>query len=393
MPVGLALDVTLIVLLLAYISYGFRVGFTRSIATILGIVLGAVAAFFVMPLVGSWVPQPVLRIIVTVAVGVGLVAAGQALGVAIGRGIRRALSRSPLGGLDRVLGAAIMGIVAALVASMIAFSVGALGVPLLSQAISGSVVLRTIDAGTPKPLQALLARLRATVVQDGLPRIAEALGVGNPGVPAIDTGTPSLSAAAQSVVRITGNAYECGQSQSGSGFVITDDRVVTNAHVVAGVTQPVVEAPGQGALPATVVYFDPTVDLAVLSVDGLAAKPLALSATLTSDSLGAVQGYPFGGPFSSNAARVISVATIGVPDIYGHATSQREVYTIAADVEPGNSGGPLLTQNGTVAGVVFAKGTTENKIGYAMTNTELTPVVDEAPGLTASVSSGACTKG
>lgn len=393
MTTSIALDVILAVALLSYIGYGFRAGLTRSIATILGIVLGAVAAFFLMPLVGSWVPQPILRIIVTVVLGIGLVAAGQVLGATVGKAIRRALARSPLGAIDRVIGGVTMGIVAALVASMIAFSVGALGVPLLSQAISGSVVLRTIDTLTPDPVQALLARLRAAVLQDGLPHIAEALGVGNPGVPNVDTGTPSLTTAAQSVVRITGNAFECGQSQSGSGFVIADDRVVTNAHVVAGVGEPVVEAPGEGALPGVVVYFDPVDDLAIIAVDGLTAPPLVLSPALSRDSVGAVQGYPFGGPFISNPAQVISVATIGVPDIYGTSTSQREVYTIAADVEPGNSGGPLLSQDGTVAGVVFAKGTTENDIGYAMTNTELAPVIAQAESLTGSVSSGACTRG
>ena len=77
-------------------------------------------------------------------------------------------------------------------------------------------------------------------------------------------------------------------------------------------------------------------------------------------------------------------------DIYGDSTSEREVYTLAAEINPGNSGGPLLALDGEVAGVVFAKSADSSQLGYAMTNTELAPVVDVAPELSAAVSSGSC---
>lgn len=387
---SLVLDLILFLVLLSYIAYGWRRGFTRSVGAILGIVLGAVAAYFVMPLVASWVPDPFLRIVATVGAGVGLIALGHAVGSAVGRAIRATVERGPLGVIDRVLGAITTGIVAALVASMLAFSVGTLGVPALSQAIGSSWVIRGIDGVTPDPVQGLMARLRAIVLEDGIPRIAEALGVSSPGVPEIDTGTDTLNAAAQSVVRITGNAFECGQSQTGSGFVVSDNRVITNAHVVAGVSQPVVELPNGGAVTGLIVYFDPIDDLAVIAVDGLDAPPLALLDAFPPSSVGAVQGYPFGGPFSSIPAQVISESVITVPDIYGNGGSPREVYTIASDVEQGNSGGPLLSEAGQVAGVVFAKGTTQEDVGYAMTMAELGPVAQAAPGLTESTSSGTC---
>jgi S1-C subfamily serine protease len=116
-----------------------------------------------------------------------------------------------------------------------------------------------------------------------------------------------------------------------------------------------------------------------------------LSETLSTGATGAVQGYPFGGPFSSIPAEVISVSQLTVPDIYGENATPREVYTLATGVEQGNSGGPLLSLEGEVAGVVFAKGQTQNDIGYAMTMAELQPVVDVAPSLSLVESSGSCT--
>lgn len=387
---AIVLDVLLIVLLIAYVVYGFRNGLSRSIFVIAGVVAGAIAAFFVVPLVTGWVAWSLARPVVTIAVTVALVAAGHALGSSLGRGIRRGIERSPLSGLDRLLGAVVTGIAAELVASVVGSTVSQLGVPVLSRATAGSAVLRTINALTPDPVEAWVAQLKSIVADSGLPVISDALGGPAPVIPQLDTGSPQLNAAAQSVVRITGNAFACGVSQSGTGFVVADDRVVTNAHVVAGVTEPVVEAPNGEAIAGSIVYFDPVLDLAVIAVPGLTADPLPLGDSLPAGTDAAVQGYPFGGPFTSGAARVMQVGTAQVDDIYGTSTHPREVYTLAADVRQGNSGGPVLTLDGTVAGVVFARSADTASVGFAMTMAELDPVAAEASTLTATVSSGDC---
>ena len=103
-----------------------------------------------------------------------------------------------------------------------------------------------------------------------------------------------------------------------------------------------------------------------------------------------MQGYPFGGPFVSTGARVLSVDSVAVPDIAGTSSSPREVYTLAAQVDQGDSGGPLLSIDGAVVGVVFAKAARVDGVGYAMTSTELAPVAAVAPVLAGTVSSGAC---
>lgn len=391
MTESLVLDVLLVVMLLSYVAYGLRNGLSRTGFTIAGIVLGVIAAFFLAPVVANWVPFPFFRLGATIVVAIGLVAIGHALGSAVGRGIRRGLARSPLSGLDRLLGAVVIGVVAALVMSMVSFSVGQLGVPVLSRAISGSAVLRVINTLTPDPVEAFLAQVRGVVVDRGIPLITGALGSGEPAViPQVDTGSAALNAAAQSVLRITGNAYACGVSQSGTGWVVSDDRVITNAHVVAGVSEPVVESPSGQALSGSVVYFDPIDDLAVISVPGLDAAALPLSGTLAAGTDAAFEGYPYGGPFASGAAGVVSVDSARVPDIYGDSSTPREVYTLAADIREGNSGGPLLTLDGAVAGVVFARSGDQPNVGYAMTMTEVDPVAAQAAALASPVSTGDC---
>jgi S1-C subfamily serine protease len=391
---SILLDLFLVALLVVYLIYGYRIGLTRSLGGIIGIVVGGFIAILLIPLVTSWVQDPGLRTIATIAVVALVVIGAYYGGSSLGRLIQSRMKGIAIRRIDRVLGAVVVTIVAALVASMLAASISALGVPQVSQTIAGSQVLRGINAITPVPVQAFLAQVRSATVDQSLPRIAEAFG-GNVSttIPNVATDTPVLNNAALSVVRITGNAYACGQSQSGSGFVISGDRVMTNAHVVAGVEHPVVDVRNGPALQSTVVYFDPTGDLAVLDVPGLNVKPLPLGSTLSAGSDAVSDGYPFGGPFVSLQVGVDQVGTLNVENIYSTATAPREIYSLAANVQEGDSGGPLLTTNGVVAGVIFAKGATTPNVGYAITMKSVAPVANEAASLTAPVSSGQCTRG
>jgi hypothetical protein len=389
------LDVLLILLFLVYLGEGWRNGFARSISTIAGIVAGGAAAFFAVPFVAGIIPQPFWRTVICVAIAVALLVGGHAVGAAIGLRIRGRVATTALSAPDRVFGALANLVTSALVTALIAGSVGALGIPFLSTAISDSWVLKGIERITPAPVDAALARLRSIVLEEGLPSIGEALGgiATSPGVPDVDTGSEELAIAAQSVVRINGTAYACGQNQSGTGFVVSTDRIVTNAHVVAGVPEPVVEAPNGQALDGRVVYFDPEDDLAVIAVSGLSVAPLDLAPNLGVGDDAVVDGYPFGGPFTTSPAEVLAVSTEQIADIYGRSSNPREVYSLAATVNPGNSGGPLLTTGGDIAGVVFARSATDDDLGYAMTNTELGPVVDAAPSLGTALSPGSCVTG
>ncbi len=386
------LDILLIALLIGYLAYGFSAGLARSLGGILGVIAGVVVAFFAIPLATDALPNALLRIAATIFLAVFLIGLGHAVGAAIGRGIRKSISKTPLRPVDQLLGGAVTLVAASLVASVVAVSVGSLGIPAFSRAVAGSLVIRTIDRLTPDPVQSWLAEARSFAFEQALPQLADEFGGGgqDAAVPEAPSGT-GLQQAAASVVRVSGTAYLCGQTKTGTGFVVAADRIVTNAHVVAGIDEAVVEVPNGQVLGGSVVYFDPIDDLAVIAVDDLSVPPIDLADTLATGQTGAVQGYPFGGPFTQSGADVLSVDTTTVPDIYEQSTNPREVYTLASTVREGNSGGPLLTAEGDVAGVVFARSLTDGRIGYAMTMAELDPVAESAAALGDAVDTGGCT--
>ena len=387
------LDLLLVLLLIAALINGYRSGLFRSVFGIVGLIAGGIAAYFVVPIVGSWVPEPEWRTPASIGAALLLIFIGLSIGSSVGSALRSGVRRIKLGPVDRVLGAVFTAVASALVASMVAMSVSSLGVPFLSPAISSSTVIGGIDRLTPDTVKTFIAQLRSAAVNQGLPRVVDAFSGPAPEIPVFDTDKPALTLAEQSVVRITGTAYSCGQSQSGTGFVVSEDRIVTNAHVVAGVTAPVIESPSGESLQGKIVYFDSVNDLAVIAVDGFSAAPLELTENLASGSLAVADGYPFGGPFVSDPAEVLSVSSLSVADIYGQDPTPRQVYTLASDVQQGESGGPLLNDAGQVAGVIFAKSTDTANVGYALAMEEVAPVANGAAALGAAVSSGTCVRG
>jgi S1-C subfamily serine protease len=389
----LIIDVVLIALLLVALLVGIQRGLLASLGVLIGVVLGGLAAFWLVPLVNDLWPWQNTRVLVVVALVVLLLAGGAAAFGALGAALRRGVDRSaPLRVIDRVLGGVLAVAAGALSLSLIASSVVPTGAPVISAALGSSQVVRTIDSLTPRPIAETLARVRSAVLDDGLPRLGELLDLDvQPTAPPVALDDPELTEAAASVARVSGVAYACGTSATGSGFVLAADRVVTNAHVVAGVTSPIVELPGLPAREGRIVYFDPIDDLAVVAVDDLGAAALPVVPPLSPGTAAVVQGYPFGGPFTMVNAEVISSGSVLVPDIYGTSNALRDIYALAAQVQPGNSGGPLLTADGDVAGVVFARAETDADRGYAMTTAELEPVLAGAPGWTEPVPTGSCT--
>jgi hypothetical protein len=225
-------------------------GLLRTAAGLLGLVAGGIAAYFAMPWVATLVPAPEWRATAALATAIVLLVLGSTLGAALGRALGRGARAVKLGPVDRMLGAIGNTIVTAFVIAIVATSVSAMGVPVLSPAIGGSWVVRGIDQVTPAPARSFLAQVRTAAVGSAIPWLVGVLD-GPTVAPELPTGTlatEQLSRAAASVVRVTGTAYECGSNLSGSGFVVAEDRIVTNAHVVAGVDEPIIEAPGQPAV-------------------------------------------------------------------------------------------------------------------------------------------------
>ncbi|MDR7186549.1 S1-C subfamily serine protease [Microbacterium trichothecenolyticum] len=387
----IVVDVIVVLLLIAACVAGVQRGFFASIGTLAGLAAGAFAAFWLTPLVSAWVPSPVWRGPAVLLTALGLVFAGAAVGSAIGSALRSGADRLKLRGIERFLGGIASVVAAILALALVAPAIAVAGIPVISSAVASSAILRGIEAATPDPVAAALAQLRGAVLDDGLPGLGLLLGPGTAEpAPPVALDDPELQRAAASVARVSGNAYACGRGSSGTGFVVAADRVVTNAHVVAGVDTPIVELPGVPAREGRIVYFDPIDDLAVIAVDDLDATALPFSPTLAAGAAAVVQGYPYGGPFTMVSASVQSMGVANVPDVYDSSWNPREIYSLQAVVRPGNSGGPLLTGDGEVAGVVFARAENDDNVGYAMTMAELTPVADRAPSLTNTVSTGSC---
>lgn len=398
----LIVDIVLVVLLVSYVLSGLRQGFVVSVLSLVGFLGGGALGMWLLPLlIERWptVDNSSLWRTVALIVGVFVLASiGQGIAVGIGARMRRRITFRPVRLLDSVLGG-----VATLVAVsvLIWFVAGAArgGAPApLAKAIGGSRVLQAIDRVVPPQTTRLFAGFRSVLDREGFPRVFESLGtepilpVAPPDGGAIDAGR--VAAAAASIVKITGDAASCNRGQEGSGWVVAPQRVVTNAHVVAGVQSPQVRVHGTGrGYDARVVVFDPVRDLAVLAVPGLPVPPLRQGAALERGASAVVAGYPMDGPYRLDPARVRSVLLARGTDIYGAPGAERQIYSLYARVQPGNSGGPLLSAQGTVVGVVFAKSLDDPTTGYALTLAEARPVLAEAAGSSSQVSTGGCAAG
>jgi S1-C subfamily serine protease len=193
------------------------------------------------------------------------------------------------------------------------------------------------------------------------------------------------------VLKIDGTALSCDRSIEGSGFVFAPQHVMTNAHVVAGVTRgPTVTTPSGHTYPAQVVLYDPQVDIAVLYVPGLNLTPLQFSQQAQAGSSAVVAGYPLDHAFTASPARIGGTQNAVGPDIYQTGQVNRQIFEIRAQVEPGNSGGPLLSPSGSVYGVVFAAAVGTSDTGFALTAAEVAADAHAGAGQTYPTSTQGC---
>jgi S1-C subfamily serine protease len=267
--------------------------------------------------------------------------------------------------------------------------------PSLSHEIGDSRIIGGVDSVMPDGARTLFSSFRRVLDDSELPPVFSGLAPETiRSVPPPDgtiTGTPAVRDAGRSVVKVVGTAQSCSRTLDGSGFVFAPQHVLTNAHVVAGVDRPQVQVGGTGPrLAARVVVFDPRRDLAILYVPDLSAPALDLDDSGSRGDQAVVAGYPGGGPFRLGAARVRDTLNARGADIYHRTQTTREVFSLYADVEPGNSGGPLLSLKGDVYGVIFAKSLDDPRTGYALTVDEARPVVKAGRTATAQVDTDTC---
>lgn len=389
------LDLAVLVLAAAFAVSGFRQGFLIAVLSFLGFFGGAVLGAQVADPVASRFPaDSSWRVATAVAVVLAFALGGQVIAVWVGRELHGRLTWRPALRVDAILGALVSAVAVLLVVWMIATPLAAAPYPRLSSAVRDSQLVRAIDEVVPRPVRALYASLRDVVRAYDFPEVFGPLvptRVRN--VPAPDRRLASSAAvrrAHPSVLKITGVAGSCARRVEGSGFVYAPDRVMTNAHVVAGVARPQVEVDGQQH-PAAVVLYDSARDVAVLRVPGLGLRALPFAAEKAdTDDDAIVVGYPENGPFFVGPARVRDRMQIRGPDIYDDRTVIREVYSIYGDVRSGNSGGPLLAPNGSVYGVIFAAAIDQPQTGFALTAAEVADDASRGRTATEAVPTGDC---
>ncbi|MFU8873880.1 MarP family serine protease [Micromonospora sp. SL4-19] len=390
-----AVDLFLLLLLLVFAISGYRQGFAIAALSLSGFFAGVLIGLQVGPLVARQFADSGIRVLISLVAIFGLAVLGQALAGWIGSHLRQTMTNEVAKRLDDIGGALVSAVAVMLVAWLVAVPLGSSSVPWVASSVRNSALLTVIDRILPDKAQELSTALRDTVDTNGFPDVfgnltpTRARQVSPPD-PAL-AGSQVVANSQRSVVKVLGSAPSCSRRIEGSGFVYADDRVMTNAHVVAGTRSVAVELRGE-RYDGDVVVYDPARDLAVLHVPGLPGPSLRFAAGQAGSGADAiVLGFPLDGPYDARPARIRDVDRITGPNIYSSADVTREIYTIRALVRSGNSGGPLVSSNGLVLGVIFAAAADDPNTGFAVTAAEARPVALAGAERNRAVGTGDCT--
>jgi S1-C subfamily serine protease len=385
-------DIVVVVFLALAALHGMRLGALVQVLFLAGFVLGVTAGALIAGAVTPKIHTSSVKTAVALALVIGLGLLFGVLGRVIGTWGNLTARRLHLGPVDSVAGVGVALVAALFGVWLVANELAQVPYGWLSSAIEGSSLVRAVDGVMP-PLPDVFSKVQGFLRGSGFPSVFSELEP-----TPLRVATPSAAwaegiarAAGASTVKVQGLA--CGYVQEGSAYVVAPGALATNAHVVAGESATSVDVKGR-QYPATVVYFNPTYDLAVLRTDVPLGPPLSMDAsTVPSGTKAAVIGYPENGPLTVVPAAVAEQLTAQGRNIYNEGTVTRQVYQIDANVEPGNSGGPLVDSNGQVIGTVFSRSTAYADVGYALASPAVRTRVLAAVRRTSAVATGACTAG
>ncbi|MEW1755697.1 MarP family serine protease [Streptomyces cyaneofuscatus] len=377
------LDILLLLAAVWFAVIGYRQGFVVGILSVIGFLGGGLVAVYLLPIIWDRVTEGA-EVSTATAIGAVVIvivcaSIGQAFTTHLGNKLRRYITWSPARALDATGGALVNVVAMLLVAWLIALPLARTSLPTLGKEVRNSSVLLGISRVMPQQPPPWFQDFSSVLAQNGFPQVFspfanEPITEVKPPDPAL-VGSPVAARAKKSIVKVVGTAPSCGKVLEGTGFVFSGRRVMTNAHVVGGVSEPTVQIGGEGRLyDAKVVLYDWQRDIAVLDVPDLRAAPLEFTGPnddAQSGDSAIVAGFPENGAYDVRSARVRARIDANGPDIYQRGTVLRDVYSLYATVRQGNSGGPLLTPDGKVYGVVFAKSLDDPDTGYALTADEI----------------------
>lgn len=371
--------------------HGLRLGAMVQVLSFGGLLVGLYAGALLASVTVHGVSSSSARTAVALLTMLGVATLCGAFGRIVGNMAFVHVHRGALGLIDSALGVVVAVIASLLVVWLLASTLVNSSSMALNASINSSRIIRSLNDVLPAP-PSVFSRVQNFLSSEGFPPVFAQLAPASAGpvtLPGDAELQNAVNHAGASTVKIVGDG--CGVIQEGSGFVVGPGLVVTNAHVIAGIPHPMVED-ATGSHPTTVLYFDPSYDLAVMRVSGIDEPALTLDPDdVARGTQGAVLGYPGGGPFTVVPAGVMADFEAEGRDIYGQGLTIRNVYEIQAVVRPGNSGGPLVQPDGEVIGVVFSRSTTNNDIGYALSSPGVLSRVRAASTLTRAVGTGPCT--
>jgi S1-C subfamily serine protease len=384
------IDLLIILMVGGGIYRGWLSGFTQQFWSSIGFLCGLLIGRLLSPFTLNLAHSAENRTVVTLITFLGSALIFLTIGEYIGIRLKHRLKDHQLNKIDNGLGSLVSVVGAVFGIWLIASLINAMPYTGLRDTVKGSHIVSGLNQVLP-PAPTVIASLGRLIDPNGFPDVF----IGSEPIPRNDVNLPGLgdfqaavNADKNSVVRIKGQG--CGGIVTGSGFVVGNGLVATNAHVIAGIKTPYVQDVG-GTNKSTVIWFDPDLDFAILRTDALAGKALNISsAAIRPGTPAAVLGYPGGGDFNAGAAAVLDQINASGRNIYGTGHTLRQVYEVKARVVPGNSGGPLILQDGSVIGVVFAESTTYDHVGYALTTTKVISEINQSKALSQPVSTGKC---
>lgn len=394
MTAALIVDAVIVLGALAAWWSGWRQGAWTSILSFIGIVAGLVLGMVAAPAVMELTEQTALRFLLGLGVVILLVGVGQIIGGMLGTTLRDRMRARSQQRIDSIVGAIFQVVAMLLITWLVSIPLASGLGGKVSKGISESEILGGISRVAPSQLSNLPSGIAALLNDSGLPPLVS---------PWTDRSTVEVEAPRievedkelverlrPSVIHVLGDAETCSRRLMGSGFVVAEDYVVTNAHVVAG-TNVVALDTTLGMKNAEVVYYNPDVDIAVLHSTGLGIAPLswAPEQAQTGDDA-VVMGFPLSGPFTASPARVREELTIVGPDIYAEGRVERHAYTVRGTIRQGNSGGPMINSTGEVLGVVFGASVDDSDTGYALTAEEVQSHIGDVTQLVNAVDTGTC---
>lgn len=371
------LDLLLAVAILLAVIGGYRLGFITRVLSWVGLAAGLGLAVWLLPRFLDQLDSSNRTLVLLLSIGLLLIGAtiGQALGFVVGGRLTPRRRDGAFGVTDRVLGG-MAGFAGVIVLIWLVIPVLNASPGWLSAQTTRSWIARSVDASLPQAPDAMQA-LRSVVGDGPFPDVFDVLRpTPNLGTPPSSAGISTEVAArvARSVTKIEGPA--CAKVQDGSGFVVGDGLIATNAHVVAGERSTSVVRDDGRLFNATVVAFDPARDIAILSVRGFDRPPLDItSSPVTSGSTGGVFGHPGGDPLRIAPFEVARSLTATGRDIYGSSRTERKVLELSSSLRPGDSGSALINASGDVVGVAFAIARDAADVAYALDPSELRAVL------------------